>query len=70
MEWIIVDTHAMMRADLIHHMMKYNLHTFKELEYLEKINFKYDDDKVIWTYFEKTKRLPYGFMRDYAVGLS
>ena len=36
-------------------------------EYLEKINFKFDEEKIIWNYFDKTKRLPYGFMRDYVV---
>lgn len=70
MEWIIVDTSRDDHSDIIPYDENIIYIRLESSEYLEKINFKYDDDKVIWSYFEKTKRLPYGFMRDYAVGLS
>ena len=38
-------------------------------EYLEKIEFPKDDDKITWNYFKKTNTLPNGFKRDYAVGM-
>lgn len=70
LEWIIIDTSLEDHSDLIplHENILYiRLHSE---EYLDKINFRNDDDKIIWSYFERSKRLPYGFMRDYAVGLS
>ena len=70
MEWIIVDTSREDHSYLIPSDESIIYIRLESSEYLEKINFKYDEDKVIWSYFEKTKRLPYGFMRDYAVGLS
>ena len=39
-------------------------------EFLEKIEFPHDTEKVLWFYQAKTKRLPHGFKRDYGVGLS
>ena len=70
LEWIIIDTSLEDHSNLIpvHEEILYI--RLKSEEYLDKINFKHDDDKILWSYFEKTKRLPYGFMRDYAVGLS
>tara|TARA_Y100001935_G_C17310906_1_gene516096 strand:- start:2878 stop:3993 length:1116 start_codon:yes stop_codon:yes gene_type:complete len=70
LEWIIVDTSSENHSDLIPLNDNILYIHIKSNEYLDKINFKNDDDKILWTYFEKTKRLPYGFMRDYAVGLS
>lgn len=39
-------------------------------EYLDRIEFKKDDEKIIYNYFLKTDTLPNGFKRDYGVGLS
>ena len=39
-------------------------------EFLEKIEFPNDKDKVLWNYQARTKRLPNGFKRDYGVGMS
>ena len=39
-------------------------------EFLEKIDFPNDTEKVLWNYQARTKRLPHGFKRDYGVGLS
>ena len=39
-------------------------------EYLDKIEFNNDEDKKIWNYFKKTKKLTNGFLRDYAVGMT
>ena len=39
-------------------------------EFIEKINFENDRDNIIQNYQSKTKRLPNGFKRDYAVGMS
>ena len=39
-------------------------------EFLGKIEFPNDKDKVLWNYQARTKRLPNGFKRDYGVGMS
>ena len=55
MEWIIVDTSLEDHSDLIpvnEHILYIKINSS---DYLEKINFKFDDEKVIWNYFEKTK---------------
>ena len=70
MEWIIVDTSLEDHSSLIPINESILYIRLNSSDYLEQINFKFDDEKVIWNYFEKTKKLPYGFMRDYAVGLS
>tara|TARA_Y100000996_G_scaffold355661_1_gene296255 strand:- start:43 stop:1158 length:1116 start_codon:yes stop_codon:yes gene_type:complete len=70
LEWIIIDTSLEDHSDLIPIDDNILYIRLSSVDYLDKINFKHDEDKIIWTYFEKTKRLPYGFMRDYAVGLS
>ena len=42
----------------------------KSEEYLEKITFKNDENELIQNYFKKTGKLPSGFKRDYAVGIT
>jgi len=39
-------------------------------EFLDKIEFPNDTEKVLWNYQARTKRLPNGFKRDYGVGMS
>ena len=39
-------------------------------DFIEKINFENDKDNILRNYQSKTKRLPNGFKRDYAVGMS
>ena len=39
-------------------------------EFLEKIEFPNDTEKILWNYQARTKRLPNGFKRDYGVGMS
>jgi hypothetical protein len=39
-------------------------------EYLEKIDFPKDDEKIVWNYHKKLNKLTNGFKRDYAVGLT
>ncbi|MBE17961.1 MAG: hypothetical protein CMH79_04280 [Nitrospinae bacterium] len=69
-EWIIVDSSKKDHSDLIPFEENiYYIH-IDPIKYLDKINFKNDNDKVLWNYFNKSGRLPNGFMRDYAVGLT
>ena len=39
-------------------------------EFLGKIEFPNDKEKILWNYQARTKRLPNGFKRDYGVGMS
>ena len=39
-------------------------------DFIEKITFENDRDNILQNYQSKTKRLPNGFKRDYAVGMS
>lgn len=70
LEWIIVDdskekhSHLMPLDDNILYI-KVNPD-----EYLDKIEFKKDEDKIIWNYHNIMKILPIGFKRDYAVGMT
>ena len=70
LEWIIVDTSLKDHSELIPSEENILYIRINSEDYLDKIDFKYDDDKVIWNYFSKTRRLPNGFLRDYCVGLS
>lgn len=74
LEWIFVDDSKEDHSDII-----YNISNDSENilylrvdadEYLEKIEFPKDDDKTTWNYFKKTGKLPEGFKRDYAVGMT
>ena len=70
LEWIIVDDS---KTDYSHYLpIDDNILYFKVSsdEYLEKIEFPKDNDKIIWNYFKKMKILPDGFKRDYAVGMT
>ena len=53
-EWIIVDSSQEDHSDMI--PLEENILYIKlnSDEYLEKINFKYDEEKIIWNYFDKT----------------
>ena len=70
LEWIIIDSSKENHSDLI--PIEDNILYFhiNSKEYLTKIDFKDDNDKVLWNYFNKVGKLPNGFMRDYAVGLT
>ncbi len=70
LEWIIIDDSKEDHSNLIpiHENILYLRVTCEE--YLDKINFPKDEEKVIWNYFNKMKRLTNGFKRDYAVGLT
>ena len=70
LEWIIIDSSLEDHTSLIPEGDNIFYLRLDSSEFLEKIKFKHDEEKVIWNYFDKTKRLPYGFMRDYVVGLS
>ncbi len=70
LEWIIVDTSKKDNTDMIPLNENILYIRLKSKEYLDKINFDNDDDKVVWNYFKKVGKLPNGFLRDYAVGLT
>ena len=70
LEWIIVDDS---KKDYSSHVpLDENILYFKvdPNEYLEKITFPKDDDKIIWNYFQRMNMLPNGFKRDYGVGMT
>lgn len=70
LEWIIVDTSKKDNSDLIplHENILYI--RIDSNDYLDKIKFENDNDKLLWNYFKKVRKLPNGFVRDYAVGLT
>ncbi len=70
LEWIIIDDTKDDYSDTL--PVDDNILYIKvsSSEYLEKINFPKDDEKIVWNYFSKMKKLPNGFKRDYAVGMT
>lgn len=70
LEWIIVDTSKKDNSNLIPLDENILYIRIDSKDYLEKIKFDNDDDKLLWNYFKKVGRLPNGFVRDYAVGLT
>ena len=71
LEWIIIDDSDNNHMDLF--PLEENVlyfHMNKSKEYLDRIEFKKDEDKIIYNYFLKTDTLPDGFKRDYGVGIS
>jgi len=70
LEWILVDDSKEDHGDLIpiHENILYM--RVDSSEYLEKIEFPKDEEKTIWNYYDKMKKLTNGFMRDYAVGMT
>ena len=70
LEWIIVDTSKKDNSELIPLNENILYIRIEANDYLEKINFANDDDKLLWNYFKKVGKLPNGFLRDYAVGLT
>lgn len=70
LEWIIVDTSKKDNSDLIPLNENILYIRLDSKEYLEKIKFVNDEEKLLWNYFNKVGKLPNGFLRDYAVGLT
>ena len=70
LELIIVDDSKIDNSDSL--PIDENILYFKVTseEYLEKIEFNNDEDKKIWNYHHKMKKLTNGFLRDYAVGMA
>jgi len=70
LEWIIVDDSKDDHSDdiPIHENILYL--RVESDDYLEKIEFPKDTEKIIWNFFKKTKKLTNGFLRDYAVGMT
>ena len=70
LEWIIIDDSKEDHIDdiPIHENILY-LRVDAD-EYLEKIEFPKDEEKIMWNFFKKTKKLTNGFLRDYAVGMT
>jgi len=70
LEWIIIDDS---RDD---HSSEFPIHEnilyiqISSDEYLEKIEFPKDDKKELWNYYKLAGKLPNGFKRDFAVGLT
>ena len=70
LEWIFIDTSKENHSDMVplgDNILYVNINS---KDYINKIDFKHDDDKVIWNYYNKVGRLPNGFLRDYSVGLT
>lgn len=70
LEWIIVDDSKVDNSDNIPVDDNILYIQVNSDEYLEKIEFPKDDEKLLWKYHNKMKILPNGFKRDYAVGLT
>lgn len=70
LEWIIIDDSKEDHSNKIpiHENILYM--RVNSDEYLSKIDFPKDDEKYIWNYFNIIKKLPNGFKRDYAVGMT
>lgn len=70
LEWIIIDDS---KNDHSEHIPIHENILYIRLEskdFLDKIEFKNDEDKKIWNFFNKAGILTNGFKRDYAVGLT
>ncbi len=70
LEWIIIDDSKEDHSSLIPLDENILYIRVQADEYLEKITFPKDDDKKIWNYWKQVGKLPDGFKRDYAVGLT
>jgi len=73
LEWIFVDDSKEDHSDIIYNIADSDNILYLRVdadEFLEKIKFPNDDDKITWNYFKKTNTLPNGFKRDYAVGMT
>lgn len=68
LEWIIVDNSKINDSDKIPSNEKILYLHVNSDEFIEKIKFDGDDDKIVWKYYKKLGKLPIGFLRDYAVG--
>lgn len=70
LEWIILDDSLEDHSSFVplHENILYI--RIDPNEFFDKIDFKDDDEKIVWNYHKKLKKLPNGFMRDYAVGLT
>ena len=72
LEWVFIDDSKKDYSDIIYDIPSDNILYLKVTtdEYLEKIEFPKDDEKIVWNYFHKMGTLPDGFKRDYAVGMT
>ena len=70
LEWILIDDSKTDHSDNIpiHENILYI--RVSPDEYLEKIEFPKDNEKHVWNYYQSVSKLPNGFKRDYAVGLT
>ena len=70
LEWIIIDDSKQNHSEKIpiHENILYL--QIDPSEYLDKIDFPEDNEKITWNYFNKMKILTNGFKRDYAVGMT
>ena len=70
LEWIIIDTSKKDNSSLIP-LNENILHIRISSEnYLDKIKFENDGNQLLLNYFKKVGKLPNGFLRDYAIGLT
>jgi len=70
LEWIIIDDSKEDHSKLIPLDENILYIRVDADEYLENITFPKDDKKTIWNYWKRVRKLPNGFKRDYAVGLT
>lgn len=69
LEWIIIDNSKINDSNKIKSISPNILYIHVDSnEYIEKINFENDNEKILWNYHKKLGSLPIGFLRDYAVG--
>lgn len=68
LEWIIVDNsreNDSNKIPAIENVLYLHVDT---QEFIDKMKFDGDEEKVLWNYYKKLGKLPIGFLRDYAVG--
>uniref|UniRef100_A0A6C0L2V0 Glycosyltransferase 2-like domain-containing protein n=1 Tax=viral metagenome TaxID=1070528 RepID=A0A6C0L2V0_9ZZZZ len=70
LEWIIVDDSIDDHSSSIPPDENILYFHVKSEEYIDKIEFKKDNEQTIQNYFKLSSRLPNGFKRDYAVGMT
>ena len=68
LEWIIVDNSKEKDSNKVPSIENILYLHVDTSEFIDKINFEGDEDKILWNYYKKLGNLPIGFLRDYAVG--
>ena len=69
LEWIIIDNSRENNSDKIPTLSENIIYIHVNTdEFIDKINFDRDDEKILWNYYKRLGYLPIGFLRDYAVG--